>query len=226
LNEELGLGLIEKSGKVVVSSRDIARVFEKRHADVMRDVRTILDVDDDFNQRNFALVEYTDAKGESRPEYLITRDGFTLLVMGYTGEKAMAFKKAYIEAFNAMEETLRAIPPSMDDLIKDPRRAIKLWTALAEAQEARLALSAEVEELKVELNESLEWWTIAKFSEEHGLGWNIKQTSAKGKQASKYCRKNQIEIRKCKTNDERFGTVNSYKLSVLEELFLPGIQGA
>lgn len=58
------LGLIESNGKVVVSSRDIAQVFEKRHSEVMRDIRIIVLVEDDFNQRNFAPVEYQDGKGE------------------------------------------------------------------------------------------------------------------------------------------------------------------
>lgn len=59
------------------------------------------------NQRNFTLVEYTDAKGESRPMYELTRDGFTLLAMGFTGKKALEFKLAYINQFNKMEQALK-----------------------------------------------------------------------------------------------------------------------
>ncbi len=57
----------------------MARVFEKEHKDVLKSIRE-LGSDEEFNRRNFAPVEYRDAKGEMRPEYLITRDGFTLLV--------------------------------------------------------------------------------------------------------------------------------------------------
>lgn len=52
------------------------------------------------------MVEYKDAKGESRPAYNLTRDGFTILVMGFTGKAAMKWKIRYIEAFNAMEQKL------------------------------------------------------------------------------------------------------------------------
>lgn len=104
-NNELGLFIKTREHKVVVSSRDIARVFGKEHYNVIRDIKK-LDCSESFNALNFEAVEYKDAKGEMRPEYLITRDGFTFLAMGFTGEKAAKFKEAYIEAFNAMEKAL------------------------------------------------------------------------------------------------------------------------
>ena len=55
----------------------------------------------------FFLDSYKASNGKSNPMYLMTRDGFTLLVMGYTGEKAMRFKLAYIKQFNAMEKALQ-----------------------------------------------------------------------------------------------------------------------
>ena len=94
-------------GKAVTTSRKVAEIFEKQHKDILRAIRE-LGTPEEFNQRNFALVEYIDQKGEKRPEYLITRDGFTLLAMGFTGKKAMEFKLAYIKAFNEMEKTLNA----------------------------------------------------------------------------------------------------------------------
>lgn len=75
------LGIFTKDNKAVVSSRKIAEVFEKEHKHVMETIRK-LDCNEEFNQSNFRPVEYKDAKGEMRPEYLITRDGFTLLAMG------------------------------------------------------------------------------------------------------------------------------------------------
>lgn len=81
------LGIIIENNRPVVSSRKVAEVFEKEHKFVMRSIRD-LDCDDDFNRCNFEPVEYRDTKGEMRPEYLMTRDGFTLLAMGFTGAKA------------------------------------------------------------------------------------------------------------------------------------------
>ena len=91
--------------KTAVSSLDVAETFGKAHKDVLRSIRE-LKCSPEFNERNFALVEYEDSKGEKRPAYVMTRDGFTMLVMGYTGEPAMRFKEAYIKQFNAMEAQL------------------------------------------------------------------------------------------------------------------------
>jgi Rha family phage regulatory protein len=92
--------------RVMTTSLAVANAFEKNHRDVLRTIQA-LEVPDEFNQRNFALVDYKDAKGEMRPMYLMTRDGFTILAMGFTGGRAMEFKIRYIEAFNRMEEELR-----------------------------------------------------------------------------------------------------------------------
>lgn len=95
-----------KEERVAVTSLDVAETFGKAHKDVLRSIRE-LGCSEEFNERNFAPVEYTDAKGEQRPAYVMTRDGFTMLVMGYTGETAMRFKEAYIRQFNEMEKLLR-----------------------------------------------------------------------------------------------------------------------
>ncbi len=97
---------ISKTEMTVVSSLDVAETFEKRHADILRDIEN-LKCSKEFTERNFALSSYKDSSGKNNKEYLITRDGFTILVMGYTGEKAMRFKEAYIKQFNAMEKALQ-----------------------------------------------------------------------------------------------------------------------
>nr|DAH14624.1 MAG TPA: regulatory protein [Caudoviricetes sp.] len=98
---------INKQEVTVVSSLDVAETFEKRHADVLRDIEN-LGCSTEFRERNFAFSEYkVEGNNKKYPMYYITRDGFTLLAMGYTGEKAMKFKEAYIKQFNVMEKTLQ-----------------------------------------------------------------------------------------------------------------------
>ena len=92
-------------GRPVVSSLTVAKHFHKQHKHVLRDILD-LEVPREFNRSNFGPVEYIDRKGETRPAIEMTRKGFVLLVMGYTGARAMAFKIAYIEAFDAMEREL------------------------------------------------------------------------------------------------------------------------
>lgn len=100
------LGIRVENNRVVVSSKDVARVFEKNHGHVLRDIRE-LKCSPEFSQTNFGMVEFVDSKGEMRPEYLMTKDGCSILVMGYNGKKAMQFKEAYISEFNKMEKELR-----------------------------------------------------------------------------------------------------------------------
>lgn len=93
---------------LTTTSQHIASAFGKRHDRVLRAIRTLMsELPDDFNVPNFGEVVYLDAKGESRVMYRMTRDGFALLAMGFTGKKALSFKVAYIHAFNAMQAYIK-----------------------------------------------------------------------------------------------------------------------
>lgn len=98
----------QNNGVLVTTSRNIAEVFGKEHFHVVRDIKALSEkCSPEFNASNFGCVTYKDAKGEERPEYLLTKDGTTMLIMGYTGELAMKFKEAYIKRFNEMEKQLK-----------------------------------------------------------------------------------------------------------------------
>lgn len=89
-------------GTITTTSLQIAEHFGKRHADVIRAIKR-LDAPAEFTERNFALSDFTDSTGRTLPAYRITRDGFTLLAMGFTGKDALHWKIAYIDAFNRIE---------------------------------------------------------------------------------------------------------------------------
>ena len=96
-------------GQVVTTSLKVAEYFGKQHKDVLKAIN-LLDCTLLFRERNIALSCYSKKNGnvsKSYPMYYLTRDGFTLLAMGFTGKVATRFKEAYIEAFNHMEETLK-----------------------------------------------------------------------------------------------------------------------
>lgn len=97
---------INKEEVTVVSSLDVAETFGKRHADVLRDIES-LQCSREFTERNFALSSYKDASGKTNKKFIMTKDGFTILVMSYTGDLAMKFKEAYIKQFKAMEKALQ-----------------------------------------------------------------------------------------------------------------------
>lgn len=95
-----------RNNQVVVSSRQVAEAFKKRHSDTLRAVRRVINSAQNCVQW-FRERSYKDDSGKKCCEYLITKDGFMLLVMGFSGEKAMQIKVAYINAFNEMEKQLK-----------------------------------------------------------------------------------------------------------------------
>ena len=105
--------LVEIIGKryeerIVTTSRKIAEGFEKRHSDVLRDIEN-LGCSEGFRERNFALSSYKSEQNKMLKEYIVTEDGFTILCMGYGGDRAMEFKERYIAEFNAMRDELKRI---------------------------------------------------------------------------------------------------------------------
>ena len=92
----------------VTSSRKVAEYFGKNHKDVLRTIQN-LDCSPEFTERNFAPSEFTDSTGRKLLEYLLTKNGFIFLVMGFTGAKAAKLKEAYIAEFDRMEEEIRSL---------------------------------------------------------------------------------------------------------------------
>lgn len=90
----------------VVTSLDVAETFGKEHRRVLQDIRD-LKCSEEFRLHNFVQSSYVNEQGHNQSMFIMTKDGFTLLAMGYTGEKAMKFKEAYINQFNQMEELLK-----------------------------------------------------------------------------------------------------------------------
>ena len=97
--------VVINNNQIVVSSKDIAEHFGKAHKDVLENIRNILLAE--FSANEFFQEESYSYNGRRLPMYLMNRDGFSLLAMGFTGKKALQWKLKYIEAFNEMEETLK-----------------------------------------------------------------------------------------------------------------------
>lgn len=130
-----------KNNQVVTDSRTIAEVFEKRHSVVLRTI----DVKKDNLPTQkcaglFHETTYLDAQGKKRKEYLLNRDGFSFIVMGFTGAKADQWKLRYIEAFNEMEKTLQE-PKALT-----PMETLKLQYEVLDNHDKRL------EELEENMN--------------------------------------------------------------------------
>lgn len=135
-----------RNNQVVTSSRNVARDFGKEHHNVVKAIEGIVKNNDTPNMFYETTYIHEQNKQEYR-QYLMNRDGFTLLVMGFTGKKAMQFKMKYIQAFNEMEKRLKE-PFSLEKALSNPDTIIKLATNWKEEKEKREKLEVENKELK------------------------------------------------------------------------------
>ncbi len=108
--DELGV-FADTKDTARVDSLFVAECFEKEHKNVLRDIQRITEptsgLSEEFRQLNFEPSYYRNKQNKKQPCYYLTRDGFTMLVMGYTGQKALKFKEMYIRRFNEMEELIK-----------------------------------------------------------------------------------------------------------------------
>lgn len=120
-----------QNNKPVTSSRLVAQKFEKRHANILRDIEN-LECSQEFKGLNFEFSlktrELHNGGHKKEGEYIITRDGFTFLVMGFTGKRAAQFKEEFIEQYNKMEERLQRQSKEVDlPDFTNPAEAARSW---------------------------------------------------------------------------------------------------
>ncbi|HBK1647120.1 Rha family transcriptional regulator [Campylobacter coli] len=160
-NVEVNLNI--KENKVFINSLDLAKVFNKNHKDVLETTKN--QPQNDFTESNFILSTYKDKKGELRPCYNLTRDGFSLLVMGFTGEKAYKWKIEFIKAFNEMEKRLRNIEYEKHDKLAF-RQSLGYKSQLAQQKEK---YENKIKALKYDLENKKELSFKRKLSKEELL---------------------------------------------------------
>ena len=192
--------------KSVTSSRLVANKFGKAHKDVLRAIKH-LDCSLDFTERNFAPSGYEGPTGRMLKEYIITRDGFTFLVMGFTGKQAAKFKEDYINAFNAMEKALTASnkPATVFDIMQAQLDALKDHETRLKEVEAKISTKDE------------SYYTISGFSRLHGLSMPVGEARRLGKQAKKLS--DQLGYTIGSEHDAKYGHINSYHTDILNQIF-------
>jgi Rha family phage regulatory protein len=98
----------------------VAEKFGKGHKDALKAIRN-MECSEEFSRRNFAPSNYRDRRGKQQPMFLMTRDGFSMLAMGFTGRQAAEWKEKFIAAFNKMEAALRPRRPKSQSTVRDRR---------------------------------------------------------------------------------------------------------
>lgn len=124
------------NNQLTTTSKQIADVFGVLHKNVLAKIQN-LDIPQEFTRLNFQPSEYLDSTGRKNKQYTITRDGFTLLAMGFTGKKAMKFQIDFINAFRAMEAELMNRKPTFTEALLGSRE-------LKKENQAQKALIAEM----------------------------------------------------------------------------------
>ncbi|EAK4509837.1 hypothetical protein C3771_08605 [Campylobacter coli] len=133
---------------VYTTSLSVAEVFNKNHKNIIRKINEF--PKDNFTKLNFELSKYIDSTGRILPCYKITRDAFSLLVMGFTGEKAYKWKIEFIKAFNEMEKRLRNIEYEKHDKLAF-RQSLGYKSQLAQQKQK---YENEIKDLKYDLEQS------------------------------------------------------------------------
>lgn len=107
------INITVQNGQAVVTSLEIAQRFGKQHKNVLQSIASITAENSALTQMFFQTT-YTTGTGKPYPMYLMNRDGFSLLAMGFTGKEALEWKIKYITAFNQMEQQLRSGASALD----------------------------------------------------------------------------------------------------------------
>lgn len=133
--------LVRQSGdRLIVTTLEISNHFCKRHDNVMQSIHN-LECSDKFRLLNFKASYYNNGQNKAQPMFEITRDGFTFLCMGFTGPQAAVWKERYIEAFNQMEQALRAgLPVQHQQQLSLAREVGVLRDQMAQQQTMILSL--------------------------------------------------------------------------------------
>lgn len=201
--------LSTQNGEPVVSSRQIAENFDKNHRDVLRAVDKLKE-----DVRNFAQMFFEgtdqDSYGREQRAYLMNRDGFTLLAMGFTGKAALEWKLKYIAAFNEMEKKLTEQPKLT--------RSQLLATALIAAHEELEEKDKQIETMKPKAlfadavsasNQSILVGEMAKLLSQNGIQMGQNRLF-------QWMRENGYLIKDKKRTDYNMPTQKSMKLRLFE----------
>ncbi len=198
-----------QNGQVLTNSLLVAEKFGKRHADVVRAIENSLTKGSESTnaklRSSFLLSSYIDNKGEERPMYIMDRDGFSVIAMGFTGDKAMDFKVEFISAFNAMEKKLKELSA--------PQTYAEALRRLADEVEEKERTKALLEQKTEQLDESKEWYSIKRWAKEHNMNW--RSINWRKMKALSYGLGYEIK----KIFDANYGRVNIYHVNVFKTYF-------
>lgn len=196
-----------RNDQVLTNSLLVAEKFGKGHKHVLDAIRELIQgcAETSADPMFVETIYVNEQNRQEYPMFVMNRDGFTLLAMGFTGKKALKFKLDYIAAFNAMERSLKEI--------KTPQTYAEALRRLADEVEAKEQIQYQLEQKTEQLDESKEWYSIKRWAKEHNMNWRC--INWRRMKALSYGLGYEIK----KIFDANYGQVNIYHINVFKTYF-------
>ena len=196
-----------RKDQVLTNSLLVAEKFGKEHKHVLDAIRELIQgcAETSADPMFVETIYVNEQNRQEYPMFVMNRDGFTLLAMGFTGKKALKFKLDYIAAFNAMERSLKEI--------KTPQTYAEALRRLADEVEAKEQIQYQLEQKTEQLDESKEWYSIKRWAKEHNMNWRC--INWRRMKALSYGLGYEIK----KIFDANYGQVNIYHINVFKTYF-------
>ena len=204
--------------KQTMSSLEIAQLIGKQHAHVMRDIRSILE--QGVAESNFGLGSYSDANGQNRPCYNLTKKGCLILASGYDAKlrEKIIDRWEELETKEQLGDYTAQQPLSPSELIlRLAQMNVENERKMKELSDNQQRLESEIEEIRQRTITDLHKSTIVAYVSRNNIKLDVKRYGAMGRKASSICKKKGIPV--TKINDIRWGKVSVFPDEVLDEVF-------
>lgn len=199
----------------------VANKFGKEHKHVLDVIRELIKgCADNSADPMFEETTYVHPQnGQAYPMFIMNRDGFTLLAMGFTGNKALRFKLDYINAFNKMEAELKSTKPlTQGQMLVQMAQAYEAQERMLMEQQAKQQImEKQIHRLECATDVNYGFMAVLGYAKLHGIAVTRKLAATIGKAVSKYCRDNNIKFGSQK--HPIFGNVNIYPDHALQAVF-------
>ena len=222
-----------QNDQVITTSLLVAETFEKEHRNVLKAIRKLMTATNVAVAQMFDETTYVNEQGKEQPMFVMNRDGFTLLAMGFSGEKALEFKVKYINAFNKMEAELKSQQTKQLSAAESLLQSVKLLVAherqlailehnqknmqgaISSLYDKVYGMQFETDMVKQKLNNEIDRYTVIGYCSAHNIPMTLTEASIIGGMCSRMCKKRNIPLEPIA--DRRFGKVNTYPSELIAE---------
>ena len=223
-----------QNDQVITTSLLVAETFDKEHRNVLKSIRKLMSATNVAVAQMFDETTYVNEQGKEQPMFVMNRDGFTLLAMGFSGEKALEFKVKYINAFNKMEAELKSqqtkqlsaaesLLQSVQLLVAHERQLAiiehnqkNMQGAISSLYDKVYGMQFETDMVKQKLNNEIDRYTVIGYCSAHNIPMTRKEAAIIGSTCSRMCKKRNIPLESIA--DPRFGKVNTYPSELIAEV--------